>query len=67
MKLLLPLVAVATLFCAAITATDATAQQAQLSPAEIAKIKADVVDTAQAYVRIFSARDAKGMSEKVIQ
>jgi hypothetical protein len=65
MKSPAPLVVVAALFCAAMTATDATAQQAPLSPAEIAKIKADVVDATQAYVRIFSARDAKGVSEKV--
>lgn len=50
---------------ASLAATPAMAQQAQLSPADITKIKGEVEAALAHYVKLFSAQDAKGIGATV--
>ncbi len=57
--------AVGLLVAGAVSAPSFAQQQSQFTAAELAKIKADVRAAAEDYRRIFSARDTKGIVEKV--
>lgn len=58
-------VAMMALLLSTIAGGPARAQQAPLAAAEIQKIKADVTTALHAYVKLLSARDVKGIAEKV--
>ena len=61
-----PLVAAIGMLVSMIAAAPAMAQQKPLTPAEIAKIKADVSEALQNYAKVFAARDLNAIVDKIM-